>query len=471
MAETSSMESRVRGNSHARFGAGENLEITSKDYLSPSAAYAVVSYQTAYLKYYYPVEFMAALLTSVVNNINKITEYVYDCRQMGIELLPPDINEGEYHFSASNGKIRYGMGAIKSLGKNVIDIIVEERRKNGPYKNLKDFLKRLSSKEANKRTIEALIKSGAMDCLEGSRKQKLAIYIDVLNVVQKEKKDSMVGQISLMDFFGEQVQKEFEISFPNIGEFEKEELLFYEKEVLGIYISGHPLNKYEKILEKNITATTAQFQIGQEEEEYQPQNIISEEQLEEIKIYSQNKTKTIDALKVMDTRAVDGKQYILGGMIISKKTMLTKKNQNMAFITLEDLMGTVEVVVFPQTYQKYRQWIEEDNKVFIKGRADISDEGGKLICEQIIPFDQLPKELWIQFLDKQSFQSREMEVLNSINENKGSSPVVIFCKKERVIKRLPKSYLVMISEHYIQELSEKFGEENIKIVEKNIANI
>lgn len=437
---------------------------------SHAAAYAVVSYQTAYLKYYYPVEFMAALLTSVVNNINKITEYIYDCRQMGIELLPPDINEGEYHFSASNGKIRYGMGAIKSLGKNVIDIIVEERKKNGPYTSLKDFLKRLSSKEANKRTIEALIKSGAMDCLEGTRKQKLAIYVDVLNAVQKEKKDSMVGQISLMDFFGAEVQKEFEISFPNVGEFDKEELLFYEKEVLGIYISGHPLNKYENILKKNITATTAQFRQEQGEEEYQSEQI-SDEQLEQLKVYGQNEAKNSELSKMMDTKVVDGRQYIIGGMIVSKKTMLTKKNQNMAFLTLEDLMGTVEVVVFPQSYQKYRQWLEEDNKIFIKGRADVSEEEGKLICEQIIPFDQLPKELWIQFSDKQSFMNREIEVLNSINENKGTSPVVIFCKKERGIKRLSKSYFVSISEHYISELTEKFGEENIKIVEKNIANI
>ncbi len=415
---------------------------------SHAAAYAVVSYQTAYLKYHYPVEFMAALLTSVVSNINKITEYVYDCRQMGIELLPPDINEGEYHFSASNGKIRYGMGAIKSMGKNVIDIIVEERQKNGPYTNLKDFLKRLSSKEANKRTVEALIKSGAMDCLPGSRKQKLAIYVDVLNAVQKEKKDSIVGQMSLMDFFGGEVQKEFEIPFPNIGEFEKEELLFYEKEVLGIYISGHPLKEYENILNKNITATTAQFKPKTEEEAYEAESD-----------------------SVSEERVKDGEHYIIGGMIIAKKTMLTRKNQNMAFLTLEDLMGTVEVVVFPKFYQKYRHWIEEDNKIFIRGRADVSDEEGKLICEQMIPFDQLPKELWIQFKDKQSFMQREMEILNFISENRGESPVAIFCKAERGVKKLPKSQSINLSEHCVQILFEKFGEENIKIVEKNVANI
>lgn len=411
---------------------------------SHAAAYAVVSYQTAYLKYYYPVEFMAALLTSVVNNINKITEYVYDCRQMGIELLPPDINEGEYHFSAANGKIRYGMGAIKSLGKNVIDSIVEERKENGIYKNLKDFFKRLSSKEANKRTVEALIKAGAMDCLAGTRKQKLAIYVDVLNSVQKEKKDSIDGQMSLLDFFGAAVQKEFEIAFPDVGEFPKEELLLYEKEVLGIYISGHPLYEYETILRKNITATTAQFQMEQEEQEYSSE-------------------------PMSDTKAVDGRLYTLGGMITAKKTMLTKKNQTMAFVTLEDLMGTIEMVVFPQVYQKYRQWLEEDQKVFIKGKADISEDGGKLLCENVIPFDQLPKELWIQFEDKQSFRGREIEILSSIRENKGESSVIVFCKKEREIKKM--SYLVSISEQYVKNLTEKFGKENIKIVEKNIANM
>lgn len=438
---------------------------------SHAAAYAVVSYQTAYLKCHYPVEFMAALLTSVVNNSNKITEYVYDCRQMGIEMLPPDVNEGEYQFSVSEGKIRYGMGAIKSIGKNVIDNVVSEREKNGPYKNLKDFIKRLSGKDANRRTVEALIKSGAMDCLEGTRKQKLAIYLDVMGAVQKEKKDSIAGQMSLMDFFGETVQKEFEITLPDIGEFSKEELLSHEKDVLGIYISGHPLEEYEELLNKNITATTLQFQVEPTDQtEGARQDVsLAEGQLQQLQLEKDKREKNDKV--ILTDKAIDKKRYVIGGIVVSERTTLTKKNQAMAFLMLEDLMGTVEVVVFPNAYKKYRQWIAEDKKIFVKGRADVSEQEGKMICEEIIPFDALPKELWIQFPDKENFEKSEMELLHSITENKGQSPVIIYCKKERMVKKLEKLYFVSLTAPYINELFERFGKENVKIVEKNIANV
>lgn len=438
---------------------------------SHAAAYAVVSYQTAYLKCHYPVEFMAALLTSVVNNSNKITEYVYDCRQMGIEMLPPDVNEGEYQFSVSEGKIRYGMGAIKSIGKNVIDNVVSEREKNGPYKNLKDFIKRLSGKDANRRTVEALIKSGAMDCLEGTRKQKLAIYLDVMGAVQKEKKDSIAGQMSLMDFFGETVQKEFEITLPDIGEFSKEELLSHEKDVLGIYISGHPLEEYEELLNKNITATTLQFQVEPTDQtEGARQDVsLAEGQLQQLQLEKDKREKNDKV--ILTDKAIDKKRYVIGGIVVSERTTLTKKNQAMAFLMLEDLMGTVEVVVFPNAYKKYRQWIAEDKKIFVKGRADVSEQEGKMICEEIIPFDALPKELWIQFPDKENFEKSEMELLHSITENKGQSPVIVYCKKERMVKKLEKLYFVSLTTPYINELFERFGKENVKIVEKNIANV
>ncbi|MBR5188441.1 MAG: DUF2791 family P-loop domain-containing protein, partial [Clostridia bacterium] len=198
---------------------------------SHAAAYAVVAYQTAYLKYYYPVEFMAALMTSVIDNAGKVAEYIYTCRQMGIKILPPNINEGEGRFSVKDGKICYGLAAIKSVGRPVIEAIVKEREKNGPFKHLKDFIDRLSGKEVNKRTIESFIKAGALDCLGGTRKQFMIIYVKILDQVSQERKYSMTGQMTLFDMVSDEYKKDFDIPLPDVGEYEKETLLAFEKEV------------------------------------------------------------------------------------------------------------------------------------------------------------------------------------------------------------------------------------------------
>ena len=205
---------------------------------SHAAAYAVVAYQTAYLKYYYPVEFMAALMTSVIDNTRKVSEYIYSCRQMGIQILPPDINRGEGGFSVDGQNIRYGLSAIKSVGKPVIDAIVSERETRGEYKSLQDFIERLSGKEVNKRTIESFIKSGALDSLGGTRKQFMMVYVRILDSVNQEKKHAMAGQLSLFDLVSEEEKSAYEIHLPNVGEYDKEQLLAFEKEVLGIYVSG-----------------------------------------------------------------------------------------------------------------------------------------------------------------------------------------------------------------------------------------
>ena len=407
---------------------------------SHAAAYAVVSYQTAWLKYYFPVEYMAALMTSVIDNPSKVSEYIYACRQMNIKILPPDINKGEANFSVDGGDIRYGLAAIKSIGRPVIKSIVEDREELGLFQNLEDFITRLSAKNVlNKRTIENLIKAGALDTLGGTRKQFMSIYVQIVDHVTQEKKNSMVGQMTLFDLVSEDQKEEFQIRMPDVGEYSKETLLAFEKEVLGIYVSGHPLEAYEEKWKKSISATTADFQLDEE---------------------------------TGHTKVHDGAKEIIGGMITEKTIKHTKTNQMMAFITIEDLLGTVEVVVFPRDYEKNRDYLEVDSKVFVRGRvSEEDDKPSKLICEKIIPFEQTKKELWIQFPDKETFLDQEQIVYGYLADSDGNDEVVIYCAKERVVKRLPKNRNIGINEQILSRLMNHFGEKRVKVVEKPIENI
>lgn len=406
---------------------------------SHAAAYAVVAYQTAYLKFYYPVEFMAALMTSVIDNAGKVSEYIYTCRQMGIQILPPDINKGEGNFSVDNGNIRYGLAAIKSIGRPVIEAIITEREKNGPFKHLKDFIERLSGKEVNKRTIESFIKSGALDGLNGTRKQLMVIYVQILEQVNQERKYSMSGQMTLFDMVDDEQKKEFDIALPNVGEYEKETKLAFEKEVLGVYISGHPLEDYEEKWKRSISATTLDFQLDEE---------------------------------AVKTKVRDGAKEIVGGMITAKTIKHTKTNKTMAFITLEDLVGTVEVVIFPKDYEKNREYLEEDFKIFVKGRVSEEDESAsKLICESIIPFERTKKELWIQFEGKEAFLIGEQTLYELLKDSEGKDEVVVFCKAEKVVKRLPRGRNVHAEPVLIGKLTNYYGENCVKVVEKAIENI
>ena len=406
---------------------------------SHAAAYAVVSYQTAWLKYYYPVEFMAALMTSVIENPPKVAEYIYACRQMNIKILPPDINKGEADFSVDGGNIRYGLAAIKSIGRPVIQAIIAERNEFGLFKNLEDFITRMSSRDAlNKRAIENLIKSGALDTLGGTRKQFMTIYIQIVDHVNQEKKYSMAGQMTLFDMVSEEQKEEFQIRLPDVGEYARENLLAFEKEVLGIYISGHPLEEYEDRWRKVITATTADFQPDEE---------------------------------TGRTKVRDGAKEIIGGMITEKTVKHTKTNQMMAFVTLEDLLGTVEVVVFPRDYEKNREHLEADKKVFIRGRVSEEDErASKLICEKVIPFEQTKKELWIQFPDKKTYLDEEQIVYGYLADSEGDDEVVIYCAKERAVKRLPRNRNIRINQQILGRLMNHFGERRVKVVEKAIEN-
>ena len=403
---------------------------------SHAAAYAVVAYQTAYLKYYYPVEFMAALMTSVLDNTSKVSEYIYTCRQMGIAILPPDINEGEGGFSVSGQAIRYGLSAIKSIGRPVIDAIVEERKIRGPFTTLKDFITRLSGREVNKRTIENFIKAGALDGLEGNRRQKMMIYGSLLDALNQEKKTTMAGQMTLFDIAPEEDKAEYEIKLPDVEEYDKEVLLGFEKEVLGIYISGHPLEEYMERLKKNTNAVTTDFVLDEE----------------------------TGTLKVSD-----GAKVRIGGMITDKVIKYTKSNKAMAFITLEDLVGTVEIIIFPKDYERYAKYLENDAKVFVEGRVTAEeDRNGKLICEKIISFDEVKRELWLQFPSKSDFEEKEGALYGKMMDADGSEHVVIYLAAEKQMKRLPENRNVAITKELLEELGNFLGKDNVKVVEKSL---
>ena len=406
---------------------------------SHAAAYAVVSYQTAFLKYYYPVEYMAALMTSVIENPSKVAAYIYACRQMNIKILPPDINRGYADFSVDEGNIRYGLAAIKSIGKPIIQTIVEERKEYGEFKNLEDFISRMSTREAlNKRAIENFIKAGALDCLGGTRKQFMSIYIQIVDHVNQEKKYSMTGQMSLFDLVSEEEKSDFQIQLPKVGEYAKETKLAFEKEVLGVYISGHPLEEYEEQWQKAISATTLDFQLDEESNH---------------------------------SKVHDGAREIIGGFITEKTMKATKTNQMMAFVTLEDLLGTVEVVVFPRDYEKNRNLLEVDRKVFIKGRvSEEDDKPSKLICEKVVPFNQIKRELWIQFPDKADYLKNEQIVYGYLADSEGEDEVIIYCQAERAVKRLPKNRNIQIAPQVLSKLMNHYGEKRVKVVEKTIEN-
>ena len=407
---------------------------------SHAAAYAVVSYQTAYLKYYYPKEFMAALMSSVMDNVSKFSEYILTCRRMmDIAILPPDINEGESGFSVSGDGIRYGLSAIKSVGRPVVDAILEERKKNGIFSSMEDFINRMTNKEVNRRTIENFIKSGAMDSLPGTRRQKVAVAPILLDNKARERKNAWEGQMSLFDLVSEEEKKEYQVSFPNVGEYSKEELLAFEKDILGVYISGHPLDDYEGLWRKNITATSADFIVDEETEE---------------------------------AVVKDGMKVVIGGLVAGKVVKTTRSNQLMAFITLEDLMGSVEVIVFPKNYEADRDVLTEDSKIFIKGRVSLGDEPvGKLVCEKVIPFSKVPRQLWLQFEDKEIYQAMEGEILGILKESEGPDSVVIYLKKERAKKILPANWKVEAAGELMETLICKLGEKNVKLVEKNLINL
>lgn len=462
---------------------------------SHAACYAVVAYQTAFLKYYYPVEFMAALLTSVIDNSKKVSEYILTCRNMGIELLPPDVNQGEAGFSVCGNSIRYALTAIKGVGHPVIESLVRERSERGPFTNIKDFVTRMSDKSLNKSAIENFIKAGALDSLGGTRKQFMSVYVQIVDNLVKDKKNNLAGQISLFDIADEEDKDEFDIQMPQVGEYTKEMMLAFEKEVLGIYVSGHPMEEYQELWGKYITNNTNDFALDEE---------------------------------TGNVRVADKSTVVVGGMIADKTIKYTKNDKAMAFLNLEDLVGNIEVVVFPKDLERYGSLLAEDAKVFIKGRVSCEDDkDGKLICEQIVSFDEaaqangggifksgyargsgrigqggyggqrsygsgqggygnqrpqstqqnaqtapqsrkVPDGVWIQFANAQDYTQRQQELLQTIAECDGNEDIVVFLKDTKSFKVLPPNLRVKADEELKEKLSQVFGKENVKFVTKPI---
>ncbi len=405
---------------------------------SHAAAYAVVAYQTAYLKYYYPLEYMASLMSSVMGHIGKISEYIFTCRQMGIPVLPPSVNEGESYFSVSGGAIRYGLSAIKSVNHAFIKNLCEERKERGKFTSLLDFLTRMADKEINKRVVENLIKAGALDNLGATRKQSMMVYAGIMEGLAQDKKNTMAGQMTLFDLAGEEEKSDFEVKMPEVGEYARETYLGFEKEVLGIYISGHPLEEYEEKLKKNVTRVTTDFLIEED---------------------------------TGQTKAQEGEIAMVGGMIVDKTIKYTKQNQTMAFITLEDLVGNLEIIIFPKNYEKNSHMLNLDAKVFVRGRVVTEEEkNGKLICEKIYSFDDTPKELWIQFATKEEYSQKEGKLMELLQSGDGTSQVVVYISGEKLMKRLPPRYGIGITPEQMNSFTNFFGEKNVKVVEKSIEN-
>lgn len=407
---------------------------------SHAAAYAVVAYQTAYLKYHYPVEYMAALISSVKENSGKVSSYIQTCRTMGIKILPPDINEGEGDFSVSGNSIRYGLSAVKSVGEGVTDVIRQKIVEDGPFKDLEDFIMRLSNKEANKRTIESFICAGAFDSFGYNRKQMMMVYPSLIDHAGQNKKSAITGQMNMLSFLSEEEQDSFRIKYPQVEEYAKEDLLAKEKEMLGIYVSGHPLDDYMDIINSQVTAKSTDFLPDEDSGEFIVKDKIP---------------------------------YTVGGMIEAITVKTTKQGDNMAFVTLEDLYGTVEIVIFPRDYNRYKHLIVKDNKILVRGNASVTEDEGKLLLSSMYTFEDIKKDLdaekkevWVCFEDENAYNLNEKDFLHLLKEYKGRTPVFVQLRNSRTFKPMGERYRVLADDLLLENLKSRWGEKNVLIREK-----
>ncbi len=399
---------------------------------SHAAGYAVIAYQTAYLKTYYPADYMAALLSSVMDVSSKVSEYISVCRQMDIPILPPDINESSYGFSPSESGIRYGLTAIKGIGRSVVDMILAERTSRGRFTDLSDFIQRMNSREINKRTLESLIYAGAFDSFPGYRSQKIAVFAEMMDAAQRRKKDGLEGQMSLFDMVDETERRRMDVPFPDIPEYSFSERLGYEKIVLGHYASGHPLEEYADILRRNITARLSDFNVDEESGE---------------------------------AAVRDGSTVIVGGLVEKQSLKNTRNGASMMILELEDMSDSIEVLCFPRETESFREKAREGSRVFIRGRVSLGDDPkGKLLCEMIIPFDEMEKEPYVLFENRQDYQREEHRLLKML----GGASCVVVLKEERQSKQLPGVKGIKLTEASENQLLEAYGSERVKIMEKKL---
>ncbi len=401
---------------------------------SHAACYAVVGYQTAWLKTHYPVEFMAALMTSVMDNAAKVSGYVEECKKMGIQLLPPDINEGYRQFSVSDGKIRFALAAIKNVGRGAVDALVEEREKNGPFTSMTDFCSRMESGEWNKRGIESLIKGGAVDSLGGFRSQYMVTYKSILDGIGQARKNNIEGQLNLFDLDGGDDLFQQQDELPPISEYPPREKLAMEKEVLGIYVSGHPLAEYEENLRRKISHTSLDFIPPEEEED--------REQVE------------------------DESKVIVGGMVAGISVKYTRNNDKMAFLTLEDFQGSMEVILFPKIYERYASLLKEEEVLVIKGRASISADGeGKVIAMEVRPLaageKELPQSVWLKLAVENKVPFEQITAI--LRKYHGDVPVYIYDEKTKQRMKADHINWVTGEDALCEALRLLLGEKNVAL--------
>ena len=406
---------------------------------SHAAAYAVVSYRTAYLKAYYPQEFMAATLNSFLGNLDKVPEYIEECRRLGIEILKPDINESYTKFAVYDQKIRFGMGSVKNVGIAAVDSIVAERKKNGPYKSFVDFCERISSEAVNKKCIESLIKSGAFDRFEQTRSTLLASFEQIIDTIQDTSRKTYAGQVSMFDLGTEKNDEnlnELKYNFTTLKEFSEKELLSMEKEMLGLYISGHPLES----LRNEISA----------------QSTINTLKMREIMENIDNPEIT---LEYRDGQTV---KYI--GIISSVKKKYTKSNKLMAFITIEDLYGSAEIIAFENAYQSASNILVNENVVVVEGRLSIrEDEDVKIVANTIKEFSSQKSKIFsidITNIDE-DLKKKLRGALRFFNGEKNNMAVQVIENEET--KPCGSIYL---TPEIVTQFEELMGKERVKLIEK-----
>ena len=395
---------------------------------SHSAAYSLVAAQTAYLKYYYPEEYMANLISSVMDSASKLYLYVSEAKSMGIEVIAPDVNLSYQKFLAKEGKIIFGLSGIKNLGINFIGAIIAARESDGKFLNFKDFLERVEaydSRALNKKGLESLIKAGAFDSMGYARSKLMAVYEKAMTNVHEGQKINVKGQMNLLDMGNESKNQTSDITFPDISEYPKNVKLSLEKDVLGFYISDHPLSEASDKLKNTINF----------------------------------RTNYRDELTDQQILNLDNRFITMAGIITNKSEIMTKKRSLMAFVNIEDLYGSIEVVIFPETYKQYRHLIEDDKVVLVKGKLQVDDEDVKLLSQEFVDLENLDfKTLYLKTDYKEYNGLREV-----LKDYSGQTPVVVYFADRKKSFKLDKRLWVDTSSQNIKKLEQFLGKENVKL--------
>lgn len=390
---------------------------------SHSAAYALIAYQTAYLKAHYPMSFMAALLTSEMNSIDGVVKYIAECKSHGIRVLPPDINESDKVFTVSDSGIRFGLLAVKNVGEGAIDSLIQVRENDGKFTSLFEFCERVDLKKVNKRVIESLIKCGAFDSTGAFRSQMLSVLEDAIDYGQRVQKEKNGPQLSLFDVGGESAQQINSPTLPDMNELDGNELLALEKDSLGFYITGHPLSKFESLLK----------QVG-----------------------------NVDTLSLKERH--DGQGIKIGGIVRIVKQIKDKKGETMAFVTTEDMHGTVETTVFSSLFSKVRDLLTDDSPVLIEGELQKDENSAKILASNITSLDKAEEKMTRRIRVRLDMTKTDKDVLTRLNEifrqHPGSCKAYIHLwdpgKSETVIA-LPETMKLKAGESFTAKIDEFLG--------------